>query len=84
MRHLLRITIKHLGIDFGFPEIATNPTLRTLTPTWVIHIGIHIGIKPVLMGGGFVPGAQRLLFGKPNFDNGLNAFKAVFPGHHQA
>jgi len=76
------------SIGFG-PRLAWREQARTdlpffrLAPAWMIDRGIHVGVEAVFVGRRDVPGRRRLLLGKADLDDRLDALEAVFPRHHQ-
>ena len=76
------VTVEHLGFDFfGKQAALADAPLGGLAPARVVYRGVHIGIKTVFMGGGFVPRGEWLFFGETNLHDALAALKTVFPRH---
>src|SRR5207245_3895327 len=65
-------------------EKFTEAALFCLTPAWVIHGGIDVGIKTVLLRSRLVPAIDRLFLRETDLDDCLGAFEAIFPGHDNA
>ena len=49
----------------------------------MIHMGIHIGVKAIFMRRIFAPCRARLRRHQLDFDDGFDAFEAVFPRDYQ-
>src|SRR5262249_12415649 len=78
--HLVCIAIKQQSWTLReFP----NAAFTRLTPPWVWHIWMHIGIEAILLRSCGHPGGHRLFLNKADFDNGFDALKAVFPWYDQ-
>src|ERR1700730_8693897 len=62
----------------------TQAPFFSLTPARMIYIRVHIAVEAVLLGGGPVPGVDRLAVGKANPNKGLGALEAILPWHYDA
>src|SRR5207249_6402729 len=62
----------------------TDPPLGGLAPPWMIHLGIDVGVEPVLAGRRLVPGGLRLLAHEPDAHDRLRALEAVLPRNDDA
>src|SRR6266849_40890 len=80
-RHLVRVSVEHQRLSH---EKFAQPPLRGLAPARMIHVGIHIRIKSVLIRRIPVPRGRRLGSLQPNLHDGLNALVAILPRHHYA
>ena len=47
------------------------------------HLRVHIGIEPVFVGRGNVPGVPRLVLDEFDLDDRLDALEPVLPRHYQ-
>ena len=68
--HLRFIAIEHQRFSaLGKDAIFTQPSLSGLTPSGMVHIGVHIGVKTILVGSGLVPSGGRLFVRELDLDN---------------
>jgi len=79
--HLIRVAVEQQRLVHE--DFAEAP-FGGLAPARMIDVGIHVGIKAILIGSEAVPGGRRLGRLHFDFDDGLDAFVAVFPGDHHA
>src|SRR5260370_20584662 len=68
---LISVTVEHLR--GRILEKSWQANFLGLAPTWVVHLGIYIGIETILIIIGNVPGCRRLILYEPNFDTRLDA-----------
>src|SRR5437016_4813724 len=54
-------------------EKLAHPPLLGLAPARMVYVRIHVGVEPVLLRRGDVPGGPRLGLEKPNFHDALAA-----------
>src|SRR5256885_6751510 len=84
LAHLGFVAIEQLRLALlGEQAVFANAPLRGLAPARVRHVGVHIGIKAILVARRLVPGRARLLVGQADGDDALGALEAVLPRHDQ-
>src|SRR5208282_2739609 len=57
--------------------------LRGLTPAWMIHPRVHVGVEAIFIRGILAPSGARLPCHQLDFDKGLDALETVFPRYDQ-
>src|SRR5690348_10460603 len=73
---LLRVAVERLRRDTVSEQtetVAGNAAFGFLAPARMVHFGIHVRVKPILLGTGLIPGGLRLGFGKFDFYDRLDA-----------
>src|SRR6266498_5315973 len=61
-----------------------DAVLHSLTPAWMIDIGIYIRIEAVFAWGFDVPGRRWLIRNQGYLHDRLDALESIFPGHNQS
>src|SRR5262245_43223109 len=77
----LVVTIEH---QRRTPEKLAQAALFGLAPTWMIHVGVHVGVKSVFVRVGQIPSGVRLFFHQLDFHERLDAFESILPWQHHA
>src|SRR5256884_5288995 len=80
-RDLIAIPVEH---ERGAFEDFAEAAFPGLAPARMIHVGIHVRIKTVLVWCREVPGGRRHFGLKLDLDQRLDALETVFPRNHHA
>src|SRR5580692_8008461 len=79
--HLIAVSVEHQRFAL---EYLAQAALRSLAPTRMIDVGIHVRVETVLVGSGAIPSGGWLTFSEADFHDGLDALVAVLPGNDDA
>src|SRR3990170_1467131 len=80
--HLIAVTVEHERLALGAEQaVLTDASFGSLTPARMVHVGIHVRIEAVFVGGRFFPRDFRLLFDEAYAYDRLGTLEAVFPRH---
>src|SRR6185437_2210485 len=81
---LFGISIEHqCGLSL-MKERCTDATLARLAPARMRHVRVDVRVKPILLGSGLAPRRPRLLLGKADFHDRLDAFESMLPRHDES